>query len=229
MEFANLSVALRRQTAVFAVNERPPFAWPRARCSLLGFTNAAGPSSIQGPQDAEACLPGLLTLFAEVERQGVDAVVIGCFDDTGLDLLRRKGGIPVGGLGEAGCVMASLGAPRFHVVTTMAISVPVIEANIRAMGLTPRCASVRASGVPVLELQTRLSDVDAAVGAVLADDPGATVVLGCAGMGRIAPNLRTAAEARLIDPVRAAVTLAASVADGAVVARPSSRRPVPLG
>lgn len=189
-----------------------------AGVDVAGFTNAAGPPAIQGAEDARACLPGLLALFDAVAAQGVDAVVIGCFDDTGLDRLRRTGGIPVVGLGEAGCLVAALAGPRFHVVTTLAVSIPVIEDNIRAMGLWPRCASVRASGVPVLELAARAAEVDAAIGAVLAGDPGATIVLGCAGMSRIAPGLRTAAEARLIDPVRAAVALAASVAAASVAA-----------
>jgi allantoin racemase len=179
--------------------------------SVIGLTNAGGPPAIQGPEDAAACLPGLMSLFGQAERQGVDAVIIGCFDDTGLDRLRRQGGVPVVGLGEAGCMLAALAAPRFHVVTTMQGSVPVIEENIRAMGLAHRCASVRASGVPVLELGARVAEVDAAIAAVLAGDPRATIVLGCAGMSRIAPSLRTAAEARLIDPVRAALGLAAGV------------------
>lgn len=189
-----------------------------ADVAVLGLTNISGPPAIQGREDGEACLPGLLSMFHEAEGRGVEAIVIGCFDDTGLDRLRRKGGIPVVGLGEAGCLLAALTAPRFHVLTTLSVSIPVIEENIRTMGLAHRCASVRASGVPVLELPDRVSEVDAAIGAILAEDPGATVVLGCSGMSRIAPVLRAAAEARLIDPVRAALNLALSLAAASVVA-----------
>jgi allantoin racemase len=51
---------------------------------VIARTNAAGPPAIQGPEDGAAALPGLL---AEVRRglaEAVDAVVIACFDDTGL-------------------------------------------------------------------------------------------------------------------------------------------------
>jgi allantoin racemase len=179
---------------------------------VVGLTNAAAPPAIQGPEDAAACLPGLIALYDTALREGAGAIVIGCFDDTGLDLLRARGPVPVAGLGEAACREAAAAAPRFHVVTTLAVSVPVIEENIRAMGLAPRCGSVRASGVPVLELGVRMAEVQAAIDAVLAEDPGAAIVLGCAGMSPIAPDLRGPAAAPLVDPVRAAVAMAVGAA-----------------
>ena len=38
-------------------------------------------------------------------------------------------------------------------MTTLAVSIPVLEENIRAYGFEPRCAKVRASGVPVLAIE----------------------------------------------------------------------------
>ena len=187
--------------------------------TVTGLTNAAAPPAIQGPDDAAACLPGLFALFDEAVRDGADVIVIGCFDDTGLDEMRRRGGPPVVGLGEAGCRLASRIAPRFHVVTTLSVSVPVIEQNIAAMGLSARCASVRASEVPVLDLGRRVADVQAAIDGVLSGDPEAAIVLGCSGMSQIAPQLRAATPAQLVDPVRAAV----AAARAAVGAAPPGR------
>ncbi len=40
------------------------------------------PGSIQGAEDGEAALPGL---FEEIDKaEGFDAIIIACFDDTGL-------------------------------------------------------------------------------------------------------------------------------------------------
>lgn len=177
-------------------------------CEVLGRTNLDGPPAIQGPEDAAASLPGLFAMHEAALRDGADAVILGCFDDTGIDTLRSRGAVPVVGLGEASCHSAAAAAQHFHVVTTLAVSIPVIEENIRAMGLWARCGSVRASGVPVLDLPRRIGDVQAAIDGVLVDDPGAAIVLGCAGMSNIVSALRGAPTAPLVDPVRAAIAMA---------------------
>lgn len=180
-------------------------------CTVIALTNAAGPPAIQGEADAIACMPGLLALVASPPVAGADAVVIGCFDDTGLAELRTGLGRPVVGLGEAGMIAATLAAPRFAVLTTTQGSVPVIAANITAMGLGPRCDGVHAAGIPVLELQDRVPELRAALAQAAAATGSGAIVLGCAGMGRLAGALAGPDLPVLIDPVRAAVCLAASV------------------
>ena len=176
---------------------------------VLGLTNEAGPLAIQGEADAIACLPGLFALFDRPEVVGADAVVIGCFDDTGLPQLRARLRCPVVGLGEAGMLAGAATAPRFAVLTTTQGSVPVIEANVKAMGLAPRCDGVRAAHVPVLDLNHRLPDLRAALSALAAETKAGAVVLGCAGMGRLAGDLAAPGLPVLIEPVRAALWLAA--------------------
>lgn len=178
---------------------------------VAGLTNTAGPPAIQGEADAIACMPGLFALAEQPVVAQADAIVIGCFDDTGLAELRAKLRRPVVGLGEAGMIAATLAAPRFSVLTTTAGSVPVIAANIEAMGLAPRCDGVRASGVPVLELQDRLPDLRHALSGLAAETGSGAIVLGCAGMGRLAGDLAEPRLPVLVDPVRAAVSLAAAV------------------
>ena len=112
---------------------------------VIGLTNTAGPPAIQGEADAMACLPGLFALADEARALEADAIVIGCFDDTGLARLRAQMPCPVVGLGEAAMIAAALAAPRFAVLTTTEGSVPVIRHNIEAMGLGPRCDMVRAA------------------------------------------------------------------------------------
>ncbi|MBF9060085.1 Asp/Glu racemase [Rhodobacterales bacterium HKCCSP123] len=184
---------------------------------IVGLTNEAGPPAIQGEADAIACMPGLLSLAASPAAAGADAVVIGCFDDTGLADLRAGLGRPVVGLGEAGMIAATLAAPRFAVLTTTGGSVPVIAANIAAMGLGTRCDGVRASGIPVLDLQDRVPDLRAALAGLAAETGCGAIVLGCAGMGRLAGDLAGPGLPVLIEPVRASVWLAASVLRAAVL------------
>jgi allantoin racemase len=169
-----------------------------------------GPASIQGRADGEAALPGL---FAEVDRAaGFDVIIIACFDDTGLYAARQRTQIPVIGIGEAAFHMAMFVADRFSVVTTLSVSVPVIEENLSAYGLGQRCALVRASNVPVLELERPGSvareTISSEIAAALAEDGADAIVLGCAGMADLAAELSARHRVPVVDGVAAAVKLA---------------------
>ncbi|WP_294641978.1 aspartate/glutamate racemase family protein [uncultured Aureimonas sp.] len=157
--------------------------------SILSATNHSGPASIQGVADGEAAEPGLLALIAEREADA-DAFVIACFDDTGLAKARTLTKKPVLGIGEAAMRAAAKGGRAFSVVTTLSVSVPVIEENVRAYALGSLCRRVRASEVPVLALEEPGSaareTVAAEIAAALAEDRPGAVVLGCAGMADLA-------------------------------------------
>lgn len=185
----------------------------RGVAAVTGLTNIGGPPAIQGVEDAEASLPGLTRIAARAAREGAGALVVACFDDTGLADLRASAGRPVIGLGEAGCLAASLLASRFAVVTTTAGSVPVIEENISLMGLAPRCHGVFAANVPVLDLPHRLDLVRATLRAVADAAPGVAIVLGCAGMAPLAGRIAEGAPVPVVDPVRAALGLALAALD----------------
>jgi allantoin racemase len=193
-----------------------------ALAKVHGLTNTLGPAAIQGPADAEVCLPGLFALFDQARAQGADAIIVGCFDDTGLGDLRARNTTPVIGLGEAGCIAGSLAATTFSVVTTLAVSVPVIVENIRSMGLWDRCGGVFASGVAVLDLTSgphSLRAVQEAIDDVLKTRPDQSIVLGCGGMTAIVGKIVPTKSAPVIDPVVAAVHMCVAVVAG------SSRAP----
>src|SRR5689334_15580729 len=111
----------------------------------------SGPASIEGYFDEGLSVPGLLEEIRKAPD--MDAYVIACFDDTGLDAARCVATAPVVGIGEAAFHMASLIAGKFSVVTTLSRSVPAIEHNLTRYGLASRCAKVRAAEVAVLELE----------------------------------------------------------------------------
>ncbi|WP_439138359.1 aspartate/glutamate racemase family protein [Roseicyclus sp.] len=179
--------------------------------AVIGATNATGPAAIQGEKDAIACLPGLFDMAHGAVQGGADAIIIACFDDTGLDALRASLPCPVIGLGEAGMLTACLVAPRFAVVTTTQGSVPVIEDNIARMGLMPRCGGVYASGIPVLSVAHSIEPLSQSLGAAAASSGATAIVLGCAAMSAISTRLAVPAPVKLIDPLRAAIGLALTV------------------
>ena len=182
---------------------------------VLGWTNHDGPPAIEGPADGDAAIPGLLALLPQARTEGVDVVVIACFDDTGLTQARAAAHCPVIGIGQSAYVTATLLGHHFSVVTTLDVSVPVIEGNIAAHGFDKACASVRASGLPVLVVEegseaTRVH-LAGEIRAALAE--GATAaVLGCAGMASLREDLVARTGVALIDGVAASVQLAPALA-----------------
>jgi allantoin racemase len=182
-----------------------------AGTGIEAVTSTTGPISIEGYYDEAMSLPGLLKEIRRGETEGADAHVIACFDDTGLDAARQLAHAPVVGIGEAGCHAATLIAYRFTVVTTLSRSIPALEHNLLKYGFDRR-ARVRAADVPVLALEDEASDararIDAEIARALAEDGAEAIVLGCAGMARLARELAARHGCPVIDGVGAAVRLA---------------------
>jgi allantoin racemase len=177
---------------------------------IVAVNPASGPASIEGFYDEAMSLAGMLAVIRNTP--GYDAVVIACFDDTGLDAARCLTDKPVIGIGEAAYHMASMIANKFSVVTTLARSVPALEHNLHRYGLMARCACVRSSEVAVLELEHPGSDacnrISAEIGRAVAEDRAEAIVLGCAGMADLAETLAKEHGLPVLDGVTCAIGLA---------------------
>ncbi len=173
--------------------------------SFEGWTSENGPPSIQGAADGEAAAPHLLKLVGKASDEGADGIIIGCFDDTALEAAAAQASCPVIGIGHATFHYAALRNWRFSVVTTMPVSVPVIESNIAAFGLSAFASKVRASNVPVLDLEHAAAAseelvLQEAIRAEAEDDIDA-VILGCAGMVALSRRVESALSKTVLDPV----------------------------
>lgn len=184
----------------------------RPDLEIKAWTSANGPEAIEGPVDGAQAVPPLLDLIKDA--QDFDAIIIACFDDTGLALAKTLSSVPVIGIGEASYHAARLLGHRFSVVTTLKVSVPVIKANIARTGFAEICGRVRASDVPVLQIERDPSASQDAIRQeaerALIEDGVSAIVLGCAGMTGLAESLRDL-NGQIIDGVPAAVNIAAAV------------------
>jgi allantoin racemase len=180
---------------------------------IIAVNPKDGPPSIEGYFDEVFAIPGMIG--AMQKHPAASACVIACFDDTGLDAARCVGDMPVVGIGEAAFHMASLIAGKFSVVTTLSRSVPAIEHNLVRYGLASRCARVRASDVPVLELEVPGSNarsrISEEIESAIRDDGAEAIVLGCAGMADLAAALGREHGLPVLDGVACAVQLCESL------------------
>lgn len=180
-----------------------------AGTTIVAANSARGPASIEGFYDEAMSLDGMLQVIRA--HPDIDAFVIACFDDTGLDAARCLTDKPVVGIGEAAYHMASLISNKFSVVTTLARSVPALEHNLHRYGLWARCARVRSSEVAVLELEEPGSDAYARISAEIAtaitQDRAEAIVLGCAGMTDLTARLAAEHGLPVLDGVSCAVAL----------------------
>lgn len=177
---------------------------------VVATNSQDGPASIEGYLDVAVCVPGLL---AEVQRhKDVDAVVVACFDDTGVDAVRCLVDAPVIGIGEAAYHAASMIAPKFSVVTTLSRSVPGLEANLMRYGLDRKCARVRATDIPVLKLEEgdpeTLHKIKNEIRNAINEDGAEAIVLGCAGMADLMAELSAEFGLPVVDGVASAVAMA---------------------
>lgn len=168
---------------------------------------SSGPASIEGYYDEAMSLAGLLDLV----KQHHDAAgfVIACFDDTGLDAARCLTASPVVGIGEAAYHMASMISNKFGVVTTLSRSIPALEHNLVRYGLAARCSGVRASDIPVLEVEasngTAFERINAEVEQAIKMDKAEAIVLGCAGMAELGATLHDLHNIPVIDGISCAI------------------------
>jgi allantoin racemase len=197
------------QSMTTAMVETARKAAPEAH--VVGWTSAGGPPAIQGEQDGNAAIPPLLELVKKADEAGARAIIIGCFDDTGLSAARALATCPVIGIGQAAYHLASLFGQSFSVVTTLDVSVPVLSANVSDYGLDKNLGRIRASGVPVLALEDDRANatekVKAEIRAAVREDNIKSVVLGCAGMVHIVEESDDIS-IKLVDGVQAAVRFA---------------------
>ena len=181
-----------------------------ADTTIIGATSQNGPPSIQGYLDAANCVPGLLEVIKT--HKNIDAIVIACFDDTGLDAVRCTTTAPVLGIGEAAFHAASMVANKFAVVTTLSRSVPGLENNLMRYGLAQKCVGVRASDIPVLKLEENdpasLDRIRDEIRIAITDTHAEAIVLGCAGMAPLMAQLSDEFSLPVIDGVAAGITLA---------------------
>ncbi len=172
----------------------------------------SGPRSIESIYDELLSSAGTLELLI-TELDNYDAFVIACYSDhptvyAGREITEK----PVLGIAEATMYLACMVGYKFSIVTTNDEWEPLLWDAVHHYGLTGRCASVRTTGMAVLDLEaageedTYTMILEGARQAINQD--GAEVIcLGCAGMAGLDKQLEEVLGVPVIDGVVGALKL----------------------
>jgi allantoin racemase len=176
---------------------------------IVAVSPTMGPPSIEGYYDEAIASLGLLAEVEAGEKQGFDGYVIACFGDPALYAARELARGPVIGIAEAAMHAASVIAPGFSVVTTLARTCGMAWHLAERYGMTRFCKNVRATDVAVLDLDVpgsaaRNIIIDECRRA-LDEDGSDAIVLGCAGMAEFCHEVEDAIGAPVVEGVTAAV------------------------
>jgi len=181
-----------------------------------------GPASIESVRDEALAIPGVLSRVQAAEAEGMDAVVLDCMADPGLDPARELASIPIIGPAQAAMHLAAMLAHRFSVITVLEQGISRVQRQILRYGLAGKAASVRAVNIPVLEMGQDRERVTRALieesARAVREDGAHIIVPGCTEMIGMAPLVREGlaergCEVPVIDPPAAAIRLAEGLVD----------------
>lgn len=181
-----------------------------AGTEVIAVQPSFGPLSIEGHFDEAIAAAGVAELVRLAPE--VDAVVIACFGDPGLDAAREATRAPVLGIAEAAFHAASMLATGFSVVTTMTRTCVIAEHLVHRYGFERRCRGIHGTDIPVLALEScsaeAINQIEQAAREALQRDRSGAIVLGCAGMASLCATLQQRLGVPVIDGVAAAVKFA---------------------
>jgi Asp/Glu/hydantoin racemase len=163
-------------------------------------------------------------------RQGVDAVLLACFGDPGLDALREVSPAPVIGLVEAAAEAAAQGGRRFSIVTGGVLWQSMLRESLATRGLAAQLASIRTvapdGGTIARDPDGALRLLAEACDACVAEDGAQAVILGGVGLIGLAGRIAETRPYPVICSVEAGIIAAGLALHGPKLAPEPERRPV---
>jgi allantoin racemase len=191
-----------------------------------------GPESIEGRFDETISAYWTLDCVMQVHAQ-YDGVVVACYGPhPAIEGIREATCVPTMGIMEASVLYALPLGSRFSIVTTSPRWQPLLEEGIKLLGVEARCASVRSSGLAVLDLDRLPSDEVCArlateARAAVETDGAEVILLGCAGMAGLQASVAAEVDVPVVDAVWAGVVMVGALARaGAQTSKRNLYRPV---
>ncbi len=176
-----------------------------------------GPFSIESAIEDYMAVPEILKTLLKVQKM-YDTAIIGCFGDPGLRPARELVKIPVIGPSEASVSFASIIGDTFSILTVLDSVVPLMEAQIREMGVASSCKSIRALNIPVLELaadeEKTLKVMINLAKQITHEDRPASIILGCMSEAFLLfdEKMQLSIDVPIINPAKVSIKIAEMLA-----------------
>jgi allantoin racemase len=192
----------------------------------------AGPESLESWRDYHLASIAILPLLKQ--HSDADGIVLACFGDPGLYLLKEVSSAPVVGIAEASMSIALLLGGKFGILAGMDRAVQLMDSMVRTYGLEARYAGTLALNMRVLDFETHpeetLTKLEHA-GRELHHRGADVLLLGCAGLTAFAKDIEARLPVAVIDPVEAGCRLIQllgeggwRISHGGIYARPAPQR-----
>lgn len=173
------------------------------------ITNRRGPAAIESDQDV---VDSVSSMLQTLRNHPADAYVVGCFSDPGLATARQEFDIPVFGIAESSIHAALQISSSVGIIAGLDKAIPRHAIYWEKLGATENIVGEIACGRGVLDLESEEAYQDVlAAGGRLRDGGAEVLVLGCAGMTRMADRLAVDLDIPVVEPCRAAIKRAARV------------------
>ncbi len=188
---------------------------PDTELSVISIREA--PASIQSARDVALAVPPMLKRIEEATQDGVDAIIIACFSDPGLEAAKEISNCLVMGIEETSIHVASLLGHKYTILTPLPTRIASKEQDVRRFKADPGCASVRALGISVQDTEsdperTKQRVLEVARRA-MEQDGAEVMILGCAGMTGYAEDVERELGVVVLDPTSVTLKIAESLVD----------------
>jgi allantoin racemase len=174
-----------------------------------------GPKSIESYRSKALVCPEILKLASRIGHRH-DAMIVNCFGDPCVEVLREVFEIPVLGAGETSMMTAGMLGDRFAVISPTKTTADQVQSNARQLGLNPTAYAVVPLKIPVLQLETDRSKTVREIAKVAKKclaDGASVIVLGCTGMAYMADEIRRLVPAPVIEPASITLKVAEALVD----------------
>ncbi|MDE0235259.1 MAG: aspartate/glutamate racemase family protein [bacterium] len=171
------------------------------------ITSHGGPPAISSDQDV---VDAVAPMLQRLRQHPADAYVVGCFSDPGLAQARAEFDAPVFGIAESSIRVARDISPSIGIIAGMEGAIPRHTVYWEKLGAMDDIVGEIACGRGVLDLESEEAYQDVlSAGARLQEAGAGVLVLGCAGMTKMADRLSDDLGLPVVEPCRAALQRAA--------------------
>ncbi len=180
------------------------YASPETSVDVVSLDS--GPASVESRKTYAEVVPLVVDKALDLYKD-YDGIIVNCFLDPAVDVLKSLLEVPIVGPCEASLALASIIGWWFVIVTVRGVE-DAIREHVRVLGYEHRLKSIRSIDIPVLELD---KDMEATKGKLLEECRGAiidganVIVLGCTGLAGLSGFLQQELHIPVIDPAAAAL------------------------